>query len=348
MIPNTKISLNGRDITLKSPCFVIAEAGVNHNGDMEVAKKLVDLASEAGAQAVKFQNFIAKNLIIDNVKKARYQLATTNSDETQGEMLKRLEISKEQTALLKEYTERKKMLFLSTPFDFESLQTLENLKVKAYKIASTDTTNLHFLREIARTQKPIFFSTGMSHFDEVRKAVDTILEINPNLIVMQCTANYPINDEEANLRVIDRYINEFGTIVGFSDHTTGVGAAPYAVAKGATVLEKHFTLDKNSDGPDHLASLAPDELKKCIKDIRKCEAYLGSTLKIPTINEIETRKSLQKSIVAKHKIKTGEKLSKDNLALKRTSGTGIPAIYFDDVIGKEASADFNQDDIITL
>lgn len=255
---NKNINVGDFSLNTESPIFIIAEAGVNHNGDLEIAKKLIDLASEAGANAVKFQTFKTENLILKDVQKAQYQKKTTDSKESQFEMLKKLEVSKEQNQELKKYCKKKSIIFLTTPFDEKSLDDLDDLNLLAYKIASTDTTNLPFLKKIAKKGKPIFLSTGMSYLTEVKIALETIYEYNKDVVLLQCTANYPIKNNEANLNVINTYKKCFDVLLGYSDHSVGIGAAPYSVPMGVVVVEKHFTYDKNLSGPDHKASLSPE------------------------------------------------------------------------------------------
>jgi N,N'-diacetyllegionaminate synthase len=273
------IYINNKIVSDDSPVFIIAEAGVNHGGDMNIAKKLIDVASDAGADAVKFQAFKTEHLILQNVKKAPYQQKTTAKDESQYNMLKKLEVTKEQNLELIEYCRQKDIIFLTTPFDEYSLDELDSVELPAYKVASTDTTNLPFLRKMAMKDKPIILSTGMSYLSEVRMALEEIYKYNQDVILLQCTANYPIKDDEANLNVINTYKDNFDILIGYSDHSVGIGASPYAVPMGAKVVEKHFTLSKDDDGPDHAASLTPEELKEYVKTIRKVEKYLGTSIK---------------------------------------------------------------------
>lgn len=343
---NKKINIAGTIVSDDSPVFIIAEAGVNHGGDIELAKKLVDIAAQAGADAVKFQAFRTENLILEKVEKAPYQQKTTSQSESQFEMLKKLELQKQQYAELKNYCEKKKIVFLITPFDEGSLQEIEETGVAAYKVASTDATNLPFLKKIAKTGKPIVFSTGMCYLDEVKAALEEMYQWNKDIILLQCTANYPIKDEEANLNVIKTFRENFDIIIGYSDHSVGIGAAPYAVPMGAKVLEKHFTIDKSLEGPDHLASLDPDELKAFVQQVRKIETYLGGTVKKPTDSELHTRKSLQKCLVAAKKITRGEVFTEENIVGKRTGGAGISPIRYREIIGKPAPRDFEANEVI--
>ena len=345
---NKEIWLMNKQINDFTPTFVIAEAGVNHNGDMETAKQMIDIAAQVGADAVKFQTFKTDKLILKNVEKAPYQKKTMNSTENQYEMLKRLEVTREQNFELIEYCREKNIIFLSTPFEKSSLDELDELGVPAFKIAATDLTNIQFLRQVAKKQKPIILSAGMCYLEEVRKALEALYPINKNVILLQCTANYPIDDNEANIGIIKTLKDEFDILVGYSDHSQGVGASPYAVALGAKVIEKHFTLDKNMKGPDHKASVTPDELKKLIMDIRRVEEYLGDGIKIPTCSEQMTRKSLQKCLVAAKEIMAGEQYTEDNIVAKRTSGLGISALYYDNIIGTIANRDYTIDEIINL
>ncbi|MFI5204469.1 MAG: N-acetylneuraminate synthase [Flavobacteriales bacterium] len=335
-------------ITKSKRTFIIAEAGVNHDGNIELARKLVDIAVGAGVDAVKFQAFRTEHLILDNIEKAPYQVKNTGGQQTQAEMLRALELKNEQYAELKAYCQSKKILFLITPFDEHSLQELEELGVDAYKVASTDTTNLPFLKKIAQTGKPVILSTGMCYMDEVRAAVQTVLEVNKQLILLQCTANYPITDDEANLNVMHTFKKEFNCPVGYSDHTVGLGASLYAVAMGACVVEKHFTIDKTAPGPDHRASLDAEELKTFVMEIRKIEMYLGGYEKQPTKAEMGTRASLQKCLVATCSIKKGEVISEHMIVAKRTGGKGISPLHYKKLTGSKALRDYEKNDIIEM
>lgn len=343
-----ELKVGDKLISDHSPVFIIAEAGVNHGGDLDLARKLIDIAADAGADAVKFQAFRTEHLILNDIKKAPYQTKTTEKEESQTEMLKKLELAKEQYVELKEYCSQKGIVFLITPFDEYSLKELEEIGVDAYKVASTDTTNLPFLKKIASTSKPVILSTGMCYLDEVKKAVEEVLLINDKLILLQCTANYPISDEEANLNVITTYKDKFDCLIGYSDHSVGLGASLFAIPMGACVVEKHFTLDKNLEGPDHLASLDPDELKEYVATVRRIEKYLGSFMKEPTTSERATRKSLQKCLVASKPIKAGEIITEDHIVAKRTGGFGISPINYKEIIGKPSKKSFDQDEVIDV
>jgi N-acetylneuraminate synthase len=343
---SSRIRISGKSISPLAPCFIIAEAGVNHGGDEALAFRLVDIAASAGADAVKFQAFRTEHLILQNVEKAPYQKNTTSGDESQFEMLKKLELRKEQYSRLKDYCHQKGIIFLITPFDEQSLLELEEVGVEAYKVASTDATNLPFLKKIAKTGKPILLSTGMCYMTEVEAALNEIGEWNRDVILLQCTANYPIRDDQANLRVIHTFQQKFKMLVGYSDHSVGVGAAPYAVPMGAVVLEKHFTIDKALQGPDHRASLDPAELKQLVEQVRKIECFMGSSLKEPVEEERLTRISLQKCLVAAVNIPKGKVISEEDILAKRTGGKGISPVEYRKVVGTKAMRDFKKDELI--
>jgi len=343
---NKEFLIENFSISMTSPTFVIAEAGVNHMGDMDAAKDLIDVALEAGADAVKFQTFKTENLILNNIPKAPYQTKTTNASETQYDMLKKLEVSGEQNYELKQYCLKQGIMFLTTPFDEESLLELDQLELPAYKVASTDTTNLPFLKKIAKKGKPIILSTGMSYLSEVSLALETIHQYNKDVILLQCTANYPIEDNEANLAVINTFRDNFDILLGYSDHSEGVGAAPFAVSMGAKVVEKHFTMNKNDIGPDHAASLSPSQLIDFIRTVRRVDTYMGSGIKEPSFSEQKTRKSLQKCIVASQDIKKGTQFSDDNLTAKRTGGVGISPIEVDKLIGVNSPKNYEKNEVI--
>jgi len=345
---NKSIQFDNISINKDSQTFIIAEAGVNHGGNIEIAKKLIDIASNSGADAVKFQAFKSENLILRNVEKAPYQQNTTEATESQMDMLKKLEVTNEQNLELKKYCEEKNIIFLTTPFDEESLDEIDALNLPAYKIASTDTTNLPFLKKVAKKGKPIFLSTGMTYLAEVHMALETIYEYNKDVVLLQCTANYPIRDNEANLSVIDTFKKHFDILVGYSDHTVGVGAAAFAIPMGAKVVEKHFTLDKLLEGPDHKASLSPDELIEFVQMVRKVDSFMGTSIKKPNLSEIKTRTSLQKCLVANCEIMVNEIFTEENIIGKRTGGIGISPIYYNDLIGSKSTKNYKKDDIIVL
>lgn len=345
---NKNIKIGPFKISEDSKAFIIAEAGVNHGGNMRIAEQMIDVAAEAGADAVKFQSFKIEHLILRGVKKAAYQLKTTQFQESQFEMLRKLEMTQGQQAGLKSYCQKRKIIFLSTPFDEYSLDFLDSLGLPAYKISSTDLTNLPFLKKVAKKRKPIILSTGMSYLKEIKLALAEIHPFNKDVILLQCTTNYPINDEEANLNVINTFRNCFDMLLGYSDHSRGIGAAPYAVALGVKVLEKHFTLNRSFKGPDQRASLLPQELKNCIQEIRKVEQYLGDSIKSPTFSEMKNRILLQKCLVASRDIKKGELLSGSNVVAKRTGGIGISPIAYKRLFGRRAAKDYALDEVILL
>jgi N,N'-diacetyllegionaminate synthase len=345
---NPKIRVGKVEISNSSAAFIIAEAGVNHNGNLDLAMKMVDEAKSVGADAVKFQAFKTEELILENVEKAPYQQRTTGAADSQFAMLKQLELSKSDFLKLKQYCEKKDILFLVTPFDEKSLEELDELNVEAYKVSSTDLTNLPFLRRIAKKKKPIILSTGMSYLEEVELALAEVAEFNQDVILLHCTANYPVQDHEVNLNVLNTFKENFDILVGYSDHTVGIGASPYSLAFGAKVLEKHFTLDKKMLGPDHEASLDVPELKLYIDEIRRVERYMGSGIKRPQLSETKTRVSLQKSLVASTTIREGEILTEDNLVAKRCGGLGISPIYSATVFGRRARKNFAKNEIIDL
>jgi len=345
---NQSIDVGNKIISATSPTFVIAEAGVNHGGDMSIAMQLIDIAVDAGADAVKFQTFRAENLILENIEKAPYQLKSTNERESQFEMLKKLEVTQSQNMELKKYCDSKDIIFLTTPFDELSLDEIDGLELPAYKVASTDTTNLPFLEKIAKKGKPIFLSTGMTYLSEIEIALETIYQYNQNVILLHCTANYPIEDCEVNLNIINTFHKNFNILVGYSDHSVGVGAAPYAIPMGAKVVEKHFTMDKTMEGPDHSASLLPDELISFVQTVRAVDKYMGASIKKPTLSEINTRSSLQKCMVANGNIQKGEVFTKDNIIAKRTGGVGISPLYFKQLIGRISTKDYKHDEVIGI
>ena len=341
-----RIKIENRYIGENEPRFIIAEAGVNHNGDIELAKKLVDIAAESGADAIKFQTFKAENVAIKNAPKAEYQVKNTNSDESQYDMIKKLELSEEEFRELHRYARKKGIIFLSTPFDFESADFLEELGVPAFKVSSTDLTNLPFLEYIAEKGKPIILSTGMGTLGEIEEAVSTIKNTgNEDIILLHCITSYPAKFESLNLRAIQTLKEAFKLPVGFSDHSLGIYAPIAAVALGAVVIEKHFTLDKNLPGPDHKASLNPCELKEMIRGIRLIEKALGDGIKRPTPEEEEIKKIARRSIVAKVDIPKGAIITKDMITFKRP-GTGLPPKYYNKIIGKRARRDIKADELI--
>ncbi|WP_077597055.1 N-acetylneuraminate synthase [Oceanobacillus kimchii] len=327
--------------------FIIAEAGVNHNGSLDLAKQLVDKAIEAGVDCIKFQTFIAKNLASKNAKKAEYQNNGTN-DKTQLDMLTRLELSFNEFKELKAYCDKNEITFLSTGFDAESLSFLDDLGMPVWKIPSGEITNYPYLVQIAKFNKPTILSTGMATIKEINDAVQVLKEYLDNkLTILHCTTEYPTPMEEVNLLAIHDLENKFQTEIGYSDHTMGIEVPIAAVALGATVIEKHFTLDRKMEGPDHKASLEPDELKEMVIGIRNIEKALGSGVKSPTASEKNNKEIARKSVVAKSDIKKGEILTGDNITVKRP-GFGISPMKWRDIIGTKAVKDFKEDELIEI
>lgn len=328
--------------------FIIAEAGVNHNGDISLAKQLVDVAVSAGADAVKFQTFKAEKLVCKNAEKAAYQKETTNQAESQLEMLKKLELSEEMHDQLIDYCKKKGILFLSTPFDVDSVDYLIELGIEIIKIPSGEITNYPYLRKIAQTGKKVILSTGMSSLKEVREAVEVLKEYgNKDIAVLHCNTEYPTPFTDVNLKAMLTMRDELGVKVGYSDHTMGIEIPIAAVAMGAQIIEKHFTLDKTMDGPDHKASLEPHELKAMINAIRNVENALGTGVKEPSESEQRNIGIVRKSIVAKYAIKKGEVFSEENLVTKRP-GTGVSPMKWNEIIGTVAGKDYKEDDLIEL
>lgn len=331
-----------------SRVFVIAEAGVNHNGDMKIAKQLIDAASVAGADAVKFQTFKTKKLVCKTAQKAEYQLETTDKSESQYDMLKKLELTERMHNELIEYCNKKKIMFLSTPFDLESIKLLSKLGMQIFKIPSGEITNLPYLREIARQQKKVILSTGMSSMEEVKAAVVVLKENGAeDITLLHCNTQYPTPVQDVNLLAMVKMREELGVPVGYSDHTQGTEIPIAAAALGAAVIEKHFTLDKNMEGPDHKASLEPYELKQMVEGIRKIELAMGNGIKQASESEKINIKTVRKSIVAVQKIKKGEKYTEANLTTKRP-GNGITPMRWDEIIGRTADRDYEADEMIQL
>lgn len=327
--------------------YIIAEAGVNHNGSLKLACKLVDAAKEAGVDCVKFQTFKAKNLVSRNASKAEYQKETTG-DGSQEDMLKKLELSYDEFLELKKYCDSVGISFLSTPFDFESIDFLNSVDMPFWKIPSGEVTNYPYLVALANTQKPIIMSTGMCCLDEIRAAIRVLKDNgSQDIKLLHCNTEYPTPFEDVNLRAMQTLKDEFGLEVGYSDHTKGIEVPIAAVAMGATIIEKHFTLDRNMEGPDHKASLEPDELKNMVRSIRHIEEAIGSGTKKPSPSETKNKAVARKSIVAKTKIAVGEFLTEDNITVKRP-GTGISPMKWPEVIGTKAIRDFDEDELIEI
>lgn len=328
--------------------FIIAEAGVNHNGSIELAKKLIDVASESGVDAVKFQTFKAENLVSKNAQKAEYQKQTTDKNESQFDMIKKLELDVDTHKELMLYCKTKNIIFLSTPFDHDSIDLLSDLRLEIFKISSGEITNLPYLRHIGRLNKKVILSTGMADIGEIEDALDVLIAAGTkkeNITVLHANTMYPTPMEDVNLKAMVTIGNTFDIAFGYSDHTLGIEVDIAAVAMGACCIEKHFTLDKTMEGPDHKASLEPDELKAMVKAIRNIELALGSCVKKPSKSEIPNIQIARKSIVAKMDIKKGEILTEEKITIKRP-GNGISPMRWDEIVGSIATKDYKEDELI--
>lgn len=327
---------------------VIAEAGVNHNGNIEIAKKMIDVAKEAGADYVKFQTFIPEKLVSKYAEKAEYQKKNTDSGESQLQMLKKLALTYMDFTDLKKYCEQVGIGFISTPFDLDSINFLNTLDMDFWKIPSGEITNLPYLEAIAKTGRKIIMSTGMSDMKEINEAVAVLEKFGSrDIVLLHCNTQYPTPYEDVNLNVMITIKNATGKMVGYSDHTQGIEIPIAAVAMGAHVIEKHFTLDKCMDGPDHKASLNPIELKEMVSAIRHIEKALGNGEKTITFSESVNRDVVRKSIVAKRDIKQGETLSWDNMTVKRP-GNGISPMKWYELLGTKSNKMYKEDEQITL
>jgi len=336
--------------TKSRPVFIIAEAGVNHNGNAELAIEMIDVASRSGADAIKFQTFKSENVISRFAPKAGYQKKTIDDNESQLEMIQQLELTVSDHQKLSAYCSQKKIHFLSSAFDLGSIDVLDELGLKLFKIPSGEITNLPYLRKIGALKKKLILSTGMAAMQEIKAAL-LVLESagtgRENIILLHCTTEYPAPFEAVNLKAMLTLKTAFDMRVGLSDHTVGIEIPPAAVAMGACVIEKHFTLDKSMNGPDHQASLNPEELKNMVSAIRNVEMALGDGQKAPTPSELLNRDIVRKSIVAARDIKADEAYTAENLCVKRP-GTGINPMRWDDIIGKKAPGVFKEDELIRL
>lgn len=318
-------------------CYIIAEAGVNHNGSLEIAKKLADVAYEVGADAVKYQTYKTENLVASGQNLFDYQKETVGNV-TQGQMLKKLELTEDEFNELARYCRDKGITFISSPHSFEAIEFLDKL-VPAYKFGSGDLTNIPALEQAAKKGKPIILGTGMATMDEVKRALDTIRsQGNEKIIALHCTTNYPCPPEEANLNAMKSMMDELDCLIGYSDHTKGDEAAVASTALGAVMLEKHLTLDKGMEGPDHRSSLEPSEFKVMVEKIRLIEEMMGSDIKEPTDSEKKIINQVRKGIKAKKKIIQGQKISRKDIELMRPT-TGLAPDRIDDVVGKKAKKD---------
>ena len=330
--------------------IIIAEAGVNHNGSIETAKKLIDAAAEAGVDYVKFQSFVASEIASAHAPKASYQTANTNKVESQLEMLQKLELSEEDHYTLQAYCKSKNVQFLSSAFDFQSIDLLERLGIKLGKIPSGEITNLLYLRKMAKTFPRLIFSTGMANMEDIEATLKVLLHAGAKkdcITILHCNTEYPTPMEDVNLLAMNSISRKFEIAVGYSDHTLGIEVPIAAAALGAKVIEKHFTLDKTSIGPDHKASLEPTELKALVVAIRNIEKALGSNQKITSPSEEKNKNVARKSLVAKTRISKGEKFTIDNIIAKRP-GNGISPMRIEEVFGKVALKDFDPDQLIEL
>lgn len=328
--------------------FIIAEAGVNHNGSLINAKKLIDAAVEAGVDAVKFQTFRTENLVCVNSRKADYQLETTAKEETQYEMLKKLELDFNVHKELYEYCSKRGIMFLSTPFDLDSIELLNEFKVPIFKVPSGEITNYPYLRKIGLSRKEVILSTGMSTLEEIKEAIRVLKDNGTTKIsILHCNTEYPTPMQDVNLNVITAMQKEFKLPIGYSDHTKGIEVAIAAVALGAIIIEKHFTLDKRMEGPDHKASLEPNELKEMVIAIRNIEKALGSYEKTPTLSEMKNIQIARKSIVAKADIKVGDVFTENNLTTKRP-GNGLSPMQWNNIIGTISKHDYKVDEMIKI
>lgn len=335
---------------MKNKIFIIAEAGVNHNGSLAIAKRLIDKAKEAGANAVKFQTFKASSLVSKKAEKAEYQKNLSAKNESQYEMIKKLELNKASHIELIKYCKKKKIEFLSSPFDLDSIDLLNKIGLEIFKIPSGEITNLPYLRKIGKLNKQIILSTGMSDLGEIEDALNVIIESGTKkhkIIVLHCNTEYPTPYEDVNLKAMVTIKKAFDVEVGYSDHTPGIEIPIAAAALGAVVIEKHFTLDKNMEGPDHKVSLEPNELEMMVGAIRKIEKALGSGIKKPSSSELKNINVARKSIVALKDIKVGEKFIEDNITVKRP-GNGISPQRWDEIVGIKSNYSFKKDDLIKI
>ncbi len=345
ILPAKSIKNTVKDSTQKT--IIIAEAGVNHNGSLPMALDLVKAAADAGADYVKFQTFKASSLVTQDAKQASYQKENTGKEESQYEMLRRLELTPDDHELIIEECRKNNIGFLSTAFDAASIDLLESFKPELWKIPSGELTNFPYLRRIAAMGKPVLLSTGMATLDEVKAALDVLLRFGlsrDQITLLHCTTEYPAPFDEINLRALDT-LASLGCKVGYSDHTRGIEAAVAATALGATVIEKHFTLSRNLPGPDHKASLEPAELKALVSAVRNINIAMGDGVKTPSPSELRNAPIARKSIVAARKISAGDTFTDENLTTKRP-GTGVSPMRWEEFVGRTAKRDYNPNDLI--
>jgi N,N'-diacetyllegionaminate synthase len=344
----TPVLIGERMVGPGAPCLVIAEAGVNHNGSLDMALRLVDAAAEAGADVVKFQTFKSEQVVSPVAPKANYQLETTGSSESQLEMVKKLELPPAAFADIQQHCHRRGIVFLSSPFDRDSVDLLQSLGVVAFKIGSGELTNLPFLSYVAAKGKPLILSTGMSNLDEVAIAVDAVKAAgNRDLVVLHCVSNYPAAPSSVNLRAMKTLEEKFAVPVGYSDHTEGIVIPLAAVSLGASVIEKHFTLDRSLPGPDHRASLEPRELAEMVRGIRAVEAALGDGVKKPMDEELSTAAVARRSLVAACDLHAGTVLTENMIAIRRP-GTGLSPAFLPQLIGRRLQHDLTAGNLFTL
>ena len=341
-----KLQIGDRTIGENEPCFIIAEAGVNHNGELGLAEELIDVAADAGADAIKFQTFTAEKLVTPMAEKAAYQKKNDGNGSTQYEMLKRLEFSEKDFRKLSAYAKKRGLVFLSTAFDDGSLELLIRLKVPAFKVPSGEITNFPYLKKIGALKRPVILSTGMADMREVEEAIACLREQGcTEIALLHCTTSYPAPLESVNLRVMDRFRECFRLPTGYSDHTEGILVAIAAVARGACIVEKHITTDRSLPGPDHAASLEPDDLREMISSIRRVEKALGSPEKKPDACEYANRGIVRKSVVAAVDIPEGSLLTDRLLTLKRP-GTGLEPRHLQDLVGRRTRKEIRRDTLI--
>ncbi len=335
---------------MKRKILIIAEAGVNHNGDLDLAKQLIDVAADAGANFVKFQTFSAERQVTQTAKKADYQIQSTGSHESQYEMLRRLELSVEMHNEIITHCAARSIGFLSTGFDIESIDLLAGFGMDIFKIPSGEIDNLPYLRHVGRLGKTIILSTGMATLGEIESAIDVLEQAGTprtNITVLHCTTEYPAPMADVNLRAMQNIGSAFGVAIGYSDHTRGLEVAIAAAALGASIIEKHFTLDRNLPGPDHRASLEPSELRAMVSAVRNVEIAMGNGIKCLTTSEVKNRLAARKSLVARQAIRAGEVFSEHNITTKRP-GTGLSPMLWDKVMGYKAPRDFAPEELIEL
>lgn len=326
--------------------FIIAEAGVNHNGSIDIAKKLIDVAVEAKVDAIKFQSFKAENIVTKDAGRADYQIENEGGEHTQFHMLKNLELSEEEHIILKKYCSDKGIIFMSSPFDLDSIDMLERLNLESYKIPSSEIENVPYLKKIGSLKKKIILSTGMSNLEDVEFAIKILKsQGSNNITLLHCTSSYPTLYNEVNLKAMITLKEKFNVDVGYSDHTMGIEVAIAAVALGASVIEKHFTLDRNMSGPDHIASLEPNELNLLVRQIRNIEKSLGSEYKGVTISEKNVKIAARKSLIALKDINEGEIFTEENLCVKRP-GIGVSPKRWDEFIGEKSKRNYKKDELI--